>query len=285
MVNKKNAFTLMELLVVIAIIALLVAILLPSLKRAKELAKRTSCGMNLHSIGQQVHLYATRHNAMLPSAPGFKRDCRRIGLCHNLHFDFMKAYPLSNTRSWFLLLKEGFSDKLGYWRCPSDTFVTDEEWRYVDHWDFKPPDDDKSPISYSMQQNKYKGSQSGQANYDGLSHSVDEPGNLAIGADHNGLLDYNGIKTKAGYRYADYVRNSVVLEDSPKMNSVNHGRDGQKVLFMDSHVEWTSSALCGPDGDNIWTYWDPNDSDPDMLGVDDDLSRTARKKRDSFLVP
>ena len=46
-----KGFTLIELLVVIAIIALLVSILLPSLKKAQELAKRTVCMTQLKAIG------------------------------------------------------------------------------------------------------------------------------------------------------------------------------------------------------------------------------------------
>ena len=51
------AFTLIELLVVIAIISLLISILLPSLSKAKELARTTMCASNLHSIGLLNHLY------------------------------------------------------------------------------------------------------------------------------------------------------------------------------------------------------------------------------------
>jgi len=57
--RKSFGFTLIELLVVVAIIALLVAILLPSLTRAREIAKRATCGSNLRQIGVSATTYAT----------------------------------------------------------------------------------------------------------------------------------------------------------------------------------------------------------------------------------
>ena len=57
--SKPRAFTLIELLVVIAIIALLISILLPSLRDAREQGKRAVCLANMRSIGQASHAYAT----------------------------------------------------------------------------------------------------------------------------------------------------------------------------------------------------------------------------------
>ncbi len=63
--RARKAFTLIELLVVIAIISLLVSILLPSLNRAKELAKQVLCATNERSIGQAIALYANDYDGWL----------------------------------------------------------------------------------------------------------------------------------------------------------------------------------------------------------------------------
>ncbi len=57
----KRAFTLIELLVVMAVIALLVALLLPVLGRAKSSARRAACASNVRQINLAVHLYADEH--------------------------------------------------------------------------------------------------------------------------------------------------------------------------------------------------------------------------------
>jgi len=65
--EKKAAFTLIELLVVISIIALLLAVLMPALNRAKELAKRVVCGNDLKQVGVAVGGYAGKYDGLLPN--------------------------------------------------------------------------------------------------------------------------------------------------------------------------------------------------------------------------
>jgi prepilin-type processing-associated H-X9-DG protein/prepilin-type N-terminal cleavage/methylation domain-containing protein len=55
--TRSNAFTLVELLVVIGVIALLAALLLPTLARSKASAQRIKCTSNLHQLGLAAHLY------------------------------------------------------------------------------------------------------------------------------------------------------------------------------------------------------------------------------------
>lgn len=64
--NRVLAFTLIEVLVVVAIIALLVAILLPSLNAARFQAKNVACKGHLHDLGTAFHTYANTQKGFFP---------------------------------------------------------------------------------------------------------------------------------------------------------------------------------------------------------------------------
>lgn len=71
--NAKNSgasrlcgFTLIELLVVIAIISILATILLPSLKKAQDLAKSVTCQNNQRAVGVSMQIYASEYVGYAP---------------------------------------------------------------------------------------------------------------------------------------------------------------------------------------------------------------------------
>lgn len=97
MTSQRKGFTLIELLVVIAIIAVLMAILMPSLRRAKEQAKMIKCQANLKQWATTIAIYVQENDGKFYS--GLTRE----------GFDWVGQLP-ENLKSY---------QKNKLWFCPS----------------------------------------------------------------------------------------------------------------------------------------------------------------------
>ena len=241
--RRDSAFTLVELLVVVGIIALLVTILMPSLTRALELARRAVCASNLNSIGRGLSLYDAEHKAY----PYVPLNGGGWGVAIGTNRDVAPADGQATDRSasscLYVLVRQGHATK-GLFVCPSSGEDAKATGDVAEFWDFE----DGTKISYSLM-NPY-GSQSLFGPTGG--------GNRPLLADASPYFD-----PATGLRNEVSAVNLAAAGDRRKVeegNSPNHGREGQNVTMMGGSTHWKRTADVGPDQDNIFTRSDKPDA-------------------------
>lgn len=110
---RRSGFTLAELLVVIGVIAILMALLLPALRLAREQARRTRCASNMRQIYYAIVMYANENRQMLPLPNDFLPKIWAVGMLGPGQMDFTRG------TLWPYLARDVASRQAAF-LCPSD---------------------------------------------------------------------------------------------------------------------------------------------------------------------
>jgi prepilin-type N-terminal cleavage/methylation domain-containing protein len=285
--KQRSGFTLIELLVVVSIIALLISILLPSLARARELARRAVCGTNVAGIGRGFFTYAAENNESLPiaapnstmnSPPAPVEYYNMTGRYGAVNMDPSNTTvnpagnywrQLSVTRNLWQLVRTGASPKS--FICPSSGDTADMPDNPADLWDF-------AAGANATANATDRGWNAGANNEACVSYGMQVPygtkGRPSTEMDPRMVL----AADKGPYGGASLGNSRIVAppttltrSSSPDEwmihNSGSHGGlgtgEGQNVLFVDSHVDFVNRPIVGPAADNIYTAWNVNGTTPD----------------------
>ncbi len=250
---KRKAFTLIELLVVVAIIALLIAILLPALGRAREMARRSMCASNLRQIGLGFVNYAQENSEKFPRVL-YAGTCVGTDWKSPNQSDYRYvsnpfttgAGGVTNqnetpaSASYWLLCKYNLSTPKVF-VCPSvkSKNGADDPLTWSDGnstspknlGDFYVDSEAGGLISYSF------------ANpYSTIWTSSAKPGTV-IGADENNGVGNFGVNPS----------NEMVSNSSTAANSLNHNSEGENYMAVDASVNWTKNPCVGYNTDNIYS--------------------------------
>ncbi len=314
---KRKGFTLVELLVVIAIIALLMGVLMPALARVRQIAYRMICGTNLSGIGKAMVIYANDNEEEYPVAGGRKCTWTNTGAIKDWLDQPPNEEPFGSsgkpqatiTSCLFLLVKYADVTPKQY-VCKGDVGTKPfklsdssdsavQDLAITEVWDFGDGTEGTDfpgfycSYSYHMPLNEDKLIKGYPIT------AVSEPSSPVCG-DRNPYQDKNAEtyledEDLLDPTWADTPPPPHYSDPDKKGNAAAHQREGQNVLFNDSHVSFEKTPNCGIENDNIWLHWTVEEKptpEEAQVGTEDGRPTCGthvgvdhpRDKMDAFLV-
>jgi len=111
--------------------------------------------------------------------------------------------------------------------------------------------------------------------------TVSSEAGFAVAADRNPWMDEQTVKDFSRFEPDFPASFKGTAEQARFGNAVAHDRDGQNVLFLDTHVTYEKRPFCGVGDDNIYTLWDGKDR---VRGQPPKLGSQPAGAKDSLLV-
>jgi prepilin-type N-terminal cleavage/methylation domain-containing protein len=256
-----RGFTLVELLVVVAILSLLLAMLLPVMGDARELARRAACGANLRSLSQAGSLHAGDHDGWYPQT-NRNNEQSKYGPYGFLRFWRIDRVDASDDR-WYggglnpnAWHRTGTGDNVA---CnASEPIKVETAWKhYGTPWSewaeygmgvdgLICPSSEAKGLGEVVDA---RGSDAYKAAYAWLS-GVQEcwQGDSDIGRMGRRVPPLRDVD-EPGPLAADIVKWGSTANDWASHREVNHGDlpyvDGQNIAYSDNHVEWETDYYEG----------------------------------------
>ncbi len=218
--TTRRKFTLIELLVVIAIIAILSAMLLPALHRARDTAKSISCANNLKQLGQCFAFYINDNDGHYPS---WTQWWHKAGL----------EYGYSWPYEWGARVA-GAPNEDGILLCPADENPYVAQYTYAGAKRLK--------ISYGF-----------NYNYAGLGSGVTNTGRKVTGITNSNMIIIGDSSSGMPYGYGQSYTALHKTEGTSGDLSRRHN-NGSNILFHDGSVSWHQYDLIQK-ATKYWVYY------------------------------
>ena len=213
----KKAFTLIELLVVIAIIAILAALLMPALQRAREEANKTACRNNVHNVGIAFNLLLNDSKGVWP---GWVSDWVET----QAWWQAIKEARSTNGDFAYQLINKGYMDDVKLYDCPTSDNPSWGNWNGPEIVPPSPPDSGDGD-NETVRFNEYA--------YD------------------LGRISRNSVPGRAVYGDAPFRRGPPWLQETWDFNH----KVGANILYVDLAIDY-AQVTRAEDTWSVYTGWD-----------------------------